>query len=258
MNIIATNSQSIDDISADFAGFLADSKISFCPRQRKSIKKLSDEYNARDVIVWEKSGPIMYSGGEKFFFHPSMAKVRISAYRKKGVLDPMIEACEIRENDHFLDCTLGLGADAIAASYFTPQGKVVGLEASAGICFTVKWGMHLYNSNMPWLNETIHRIKAINIDHNQYLQNLADNSFDIVYFDPMFRNPIYKSQAISPLREMANSDPLSEKSILEAMRVARRKVVIKERNGSSEFQRLKCHRIHGSRNNNVAFGVIDV
>ncbi len=256
MEIIATTTQSIDYLAPDFRAFLKESGISYVPRQRKSLARIQAENQVSAVIVWETPGPVMYLNGSKFFFHPSMAKVRISAFRKNETPDPLIQACELKEDDHFLDCTLGLGADAIVASYFTPRGKVVGVESSTAVSFIVKWGMRLYESNMLWLQETIQRIQVINQEHTQYLKDMEDNSFDIVYFDPMFRIPLMKSQAISPLREAANSAPLSEEAVAQACRVARRKVVIKERKGSSEFERLNCTDMCGSSNNNVAYGII--
>jgi hypothetical protein len=40
------------------------------------------------------------------------------------------------------------------------------------------------------------------------------------------------------------------------MRVARKKVVLKERNDSGEFDRLGFTHIQGSKNNPIAYGVI--
>ncbi len=259
MDILATTTQSkLDDNNPDFRAFLAESQIPYVPRQRQSLARIRTEHQVQAVIVWEAGGPVMYCHDHKFFFHPSMAKVRISTYRKDCIMDPLIKACGLKEDDHFLDCTLGLGADAIVASYFTPRGQVDGIESSLAVSHIVKWGMQLYKSNMPWLQEAIGRIRVINQDHNNYLPALDDNAYDIVYFDPMFRNPLLKSQAISPLREAANPDPLSEEAVSQACRVARRRVVIKERKGSSEFARLHCQRVSGSSNNNVAYGIIDI
>ena len=112
--------------------------------------------------------------------------------------------------------------------YFA-QGTVVGLESSRAIAMVVKWGMKLYDSPMTWLKEAANRIQVINSEHYQYLSDLDDNSFDIVYFDPMFRQPLLKSQAISPLRSLANPAPLDLRAIEQACRVARKRVVVKER-----------------------------
>jgi hypothetical protein len=187
-----------------------------------------------------------------------MAKNRLSIYRKQGTEDPFVRACEIEDGDTLLDCTLGLGADAIVASYFTPQGAVIGLESSPAIALVVKWGMKLYDSPMIWLKEAVNRIQVINSEHYHYLSNLPDNSFDIVYFDPMFRQPLLKSQAISPLRSLANPLPLDLKAIEQACRVARKRVVIKERSEGTELERLGCSTIIGGKNRKIAFAVIRV
>ena len=258
MQIVATTTQARNDIGSDFQQFLDESGIEYAPRQRKSLEKIRRESQAEGVIVWERSGPVLYWPESKFFFHPSMAKVRIALYRKKGQVDPLVEVCGLEEDDLFLDCTLGLGADAIVASNFTPRGQVVGLESSLPISQVVKWGMRLYESDMFWLQEAIQRIKVINCDHRTYLHQIADKSFDLVYFDPMFREPILKSQALSPLRKAANNNPLDLETIQQACRIARKRVVIKERRDSSEFSRLNCEEVIGSPNNKIAFGVIHI
>lgn len=258
MKIIATTPQSTRRIGEDFYQFLQESAIPLVDRDRKGLDKLCSENDADAVIVWKAAGPELYTGEEKFFFHPSMAKVRISGYRKRGIPDPMAEACQIRGKDSFLDCTLGLGADAIVASYFSSGGKIIGLESSVAAAMVVKWGMKLYRSKMEWLDRSIRGIEVIAADHRVYLKEAADKSFDIVYFDPMFRKPLYKSQSLSPLRYLANPEPLSLESIHEACRVARKRVVIKERQGSEEFIRLNCDQVCGSPHNNISFGIIEV
>lgn len=257
MPIIATTSQSANSINQKFAIFLRESGIKYVPRQKKSLASLCNEHNARGIIVWQPAGPVLKLGREEFYFHPSMAKVRLTNFRKKKTIDPFMQACEFTEYDHILDCTLGLGADSIVASYFCAGGKVVGLECSGIISHLIKWGMKMYKTDMSWLQEAIQRIKVINIEHVNYLRGLPDNSFDIVYFDPMFRAPLLKSQAISPLRELASPQPLREEAIKEAIRVARRRVVIKERRGSPEFSRLNIPGVLGSPNSKIAYGIID-
>jgi 16S rRNA (guanine1516-N2)-methyltransferase len=258
MQIIATTPQSGLKDDTNFNEFLAESGFSYIPRNRRSLEVLLQENQADGVVVWNNEGPVLYSGGDKFFFHPSMAKNRLSAYRKQGIEDPFVHACGIEDGDSLLDCTLGLGADAIVASYFTPNGVVVGLESSPAIALVVKWGMKLYNSRMSWLNEAIKRIEVINSQHYDYLSGLADNSFDIVYFDPMFRHALVKSQAISPLRSLANPLPLDLRAIEQACRVARKRVVIKERAEGTELERLGCSTIISGKHRKIAFGVIQV
>lgn len=258
MRIIATTPQSTADIDQDFAQFLEDSGFPFVSRNKKSLAYLLKENNAQGIVVWLPEGPVLYCGQEKFFFHPSMAKNRLASFRKFSIPDPMVKACALEENDSFLDCTLGLGADSIVASYFCSSGKVTGLESSTAIASIVKWGIKLYNSQILWLNKAVKRIELINCDHEAYLAQLEDSSYDIVYFDPMFRKPVLKSQAIAPLRLLANHAPLEKNVIDEACRVARKRVVVKEMPSGSEFSRLGIEKIIGSRHNKIAFGIIEV
>lgn len=260
MKIIATTTQSKSEavFYPELQAFLQETGIEFIKRERKSLEKIKSENRADAVIVWKREGPVLYGEkGEEFYFHPSMAKVRISSFRKFKTLDPMIEAFALQEKDEVLDCTLGLGADAIVASYFAPQGRIVGIEYSPLVATLVKWGMRMYHSSMEWLNQAIKKIEVVNADYKNYLRFLKDNSYDIVYFDPMFRKPVLKSQAISPLRGLANPDPVDAESLKEAIRVARKRVVMKEMFTSGEFERLGFKKIVGSPNNKIAYGVIE-
>ena len=264
MKIIATTTQSKKQCSDIFEDFILETGFQYISRDKKSIAKLLEDEQADYLIIWEEMGPIAYNhNAEKFYFHPSMAKKRLSTFRKKNQLDNLITVSNLSAGNSFLDCTMGLGADSIVASYFTQiselkeSPRVIGLESSVLIAAVVKWGMKLYQSRISWLNEAIKRIDVINTDHQDYLRKSPDKSFDVVYFDPMFRRPIYKSQAINPLRSSANHATIDLETIKEALRVARKKVILKERPSSSEFERLGINKIVHSKNNPIAYGVID-
>lgn len=257
MITIATLTQSGVEPDADFKKLLEESGIVYVPRNRKSLAKLAAENDAEAIMVWQPGGPVLYHQKEKIFFHPSMAKVRLAAFRNLGVPDPMVKAMGLLEDDSVLDCTLGLGADAVAAAYFACKGRVVGLEVSLPVAYAVKWGMKKYCSEMLWLEQAVHRVEVHHADHLKYLRGLPDQSFDIVYFDPMFRKPLLSSQAISPLRRYACREPLKMEAVNEARRVARKRVVIKERKDSGEFERIGCQRVEGSEHNKIGFGIIE-
>jgi len=99
---------------------------------------------------------------------------------------------------------------------------------------------------------------VINADHNQFLAQQASNSFDVVYFDPMFRQPLMSSQPLSPLRNLADPRPLSLDTIEEACRVARTRVVVKERSDGEEFRRLGIETILSTAGHKLAYGVINI
>ncbi|MDD3363582.1 MAG: class I SAM-dependent methyltransferase [Syntrophomonas sp.] len=256
MKFIVTTPQSIDSVNETMAEFMSDSGLEYIPRRSSSLAKLAAEHGAEGVIVWETEGPILYVENEKLFFHPSMAKVRIAEYRKKGREDLLIQACQLNKGDSFLDCTLGMGADSIVASYFSETGKITGLEYQSEVAHVISWGMKLYQGNMPWLNKAIKRVEIINSDHKKFLCQQGDQSYDIVYFDPMFTKPLLRSQPISPLRKLANHDALNKDTIQEACRVARKRVVLKTLLAGLEIERLGFQKIMGSKHNPITYGVI--
>ena len=102
------------------------------------------------------------------------------------------------------------------------------------------------------------RISVVNEDYLDYLRQQPDNSVDVVYFDPMFRKPLTASSSISPLRGVADHRPLSEDAVVEAFRVARLRVVMKEASGSGEFARLGFHSLVGGKYSKVHYGVIEL
>lgn len=258
MNIIVTTTQSKDIPDDNLNIFLKDTGLNYVPRHRKSIPSLINENKASAIIVWENSRPILYMEDQKFFFHPSMAKNRISGMRHALSYDIMAKACGIETGDSFLDCTLGMGADAIVASYLSGTGKIVGLEKSPGIYHVIKWGMHNYQSQMNWLEQAIHRIQVTQSDHIDFLKAQPDRSFDIVYFDPMFRKPLLTSQPLAPLRLLADPAALSIEAVSEACRVARKRVVMKEQVTSGEFERLGFRLSPGSKHNRIGYGYTDI
>ncbi|HWP96353.1 MAG TPA: class I SAM-dependent methyltransferase [Syntrophomonadaceae bacterium] len=257
MNLIITDSHREKEADAEMAEFIVDCGFPYYPR-KGSLARMSRQYEADGIIVWLPEGPVLHMEDEKFFFHPSMSRTRLGLYRKRDIIDPLVRACQLESDDHFLDCTLGLGADSIVASYFLPQGRVVGIESSPGIASVVKWGMKRYQSEYPWLREAIQRVEVVNMQHLNYLQNMVEDSFDVVYFDPMFRHPLLHSQPLAPLRLLANPAPLEPAVVEEACRVARKRVILKERHDSGEFERLGFDEIIMSRHNPIAFGRISL
>ena len=59
------------------------------------------------------------------------------------------------------------------------------------------------------------------------MKTRADKSYDAVYFDFMFESPNAKSHGIQVIREHAADDRITERHIEEAVRVARKSVVVK-------------------------------
>ena len=227
------------------------------PRERKTLKQLFAETGFTQAVVVSQ-GEIRWEDreGRRFFFHPSMSAVRVKRLRSGGS-DPLVESSGMRRGDEVLDCTLGMGADAIVASFAAgPEGRVVALESQLVIAALVEHGLRTYSTDRADLTEAMRSVEVVCADYRDYLPRLPDKSFDIVMFDPMFGETVRESSAMQALRPLANPEPLDPESVKEAVRVARRAVLLKERRGSGEFARLGFR--VAKEASKYAFGVIRV
>ncbi|MDD3648066.1 MAG: class I SAM-dependent methyltransferase [Candidatus Dojkabacteria bacterium] len=232
--------------------------VKYIPRRTNTLKKLLKIYDAEGILV-VNDGIINYTSkkGPKFFFHPNLAKIRITSLMK-GSNDRLIKTAQVEEGDSILDCTLGLGTDAIVFSYAVgKKGRVVALESSPIIYLLVCEGLKNYKTDIKELEDSIRRIEVKNDDHINYLRKLPSKSFDIVYFDPMFRTA-GKTNALKPLRKLADSKAIRTKSIKEARRVARKAVILKEQRSSGEFERLGFQLPNKKSRSGFEYGVIRV
>jgi hypothetical protein len=209
------------------------------------------------VLVAGKTGPVVHTPGGEYFFHLSMAELRINNL-KDGNPDHMIAAMGLAPGMSVLDCTLGLATDAIVASYAAgEEGRVVGLESSPLIAAIAADGLAGFTSDRPELTAALRRIAVVTADYNAYLPTLPAASFDVVYFDPMFRRPVRSSSSMQPVRHLADHRPVSAAALDAARRVARRRVVMKEAGGSGEFARLGFATVVGGRYSSVNYGVLE-
>ncbi|MGM0755306.1 MAG: class I SAM-dependent methyltransferase [Bacillota bacterium] len=206
----------------------------YVERRKQSVKQLAIKRG--DVLVVGKERFEWYQpNGEKFFFHPSSAMFRVKRLLR-GEKDPLIEAAQLKPGDSVLDCTLGLGSDAITASCAAgPNGKVVGIEKNPMTALLVREGLNTWETGVGEADEAMKRISVISGDSIEQLKKLPNRSFDIVYFDPMFEETIQESTSIAPLRHAAEYHFDHEMAMQEAIRVARKRVVLKDHWKSSRF-----------------------
>ena len=259
MKTIVTTSHKPDSEAVEMALTTALALNSeFVDRNRMSLEDLRRKYDTENIIVAANSILRLHTPQGEYFFHPSMSVPRIKAIRQ-GENDNMVDAMSLMPGDMVLDCTLGLGADAIVSGFVTgPAGIVVGIEAVPELALIVKQGLNNYVTESRVLRKAMDRISVECCPHEQYLDTLPENSFDVVYFDPMFRYPRTKSSSMAPLRGIVKYDPLTKHSIEEAIRVARKRVVMKENRFSREFKRLGFTNISGGKYSPVVFGIIDI
>ncbi|RPJ94436.1 hypothetical protein CW357_15360 [Rummeliibacillus sp. TYF005] len=215
----------------------------FIERRKRSVKKIA-EYESANVIVAGKNRYEYYPYGvtEPFFFHPSSAAFRLKRVAR-GEHDPFLEAVNLQEGDSMLDCTLGIGSDSMLAAYTVGEtGKVVGCEGNPNVAFIVCEGMKRYDITELPLLKCMGRIRVISILAIDYLKKQPDHSFDVVYMDPMFEEPIEESNNFAPLRDAGLHEALTDEWVYEAKRVAKKRVVLKAHFRSPLFERYHFKR----------------
>jgi len=236
----------------------AELKVPYIKRCDEPVDNLLESLNLNGLIIVSSTRISYRNSYCEFFFHPGLAKLRIKEIRD-GKTDQMIRAMSLQRGYSVLDCTLGLGTDAIVASYIAGgEGRVAGLENSTVISCLVRRGLSTYQEPQEDIASAMRRVKVIEADYREFLSKLPAGSFDIVYFDPMFRAPGCRSPAINALRPLASTGPVDVEAIEMAKKVASRRIVLKERRGSEEFKRLGFEKITGGRNSTVAYGIIDL
>ena len=104
-------------------------------------------------------------------------------------------------------------------------------------------------------NKVNYKIKNILEDNEIFNVISLDNDIDIIYFDPMFEKPIEESPQFLSLRGHIHEEPLSIDSFHQACRVAKYKVVIKERPFASIFKILQPHEWVGGKYSRIGYGV---
>lgn len=234
-----------------------DLQVPYLPRYEKgSLDDMLREHKIEALLIASRRGPRVYTAEGMFFYHPGMGTVRWQRVVQRGEADNFLKALAIVPGQRVLDCTLGLAADALLASHAVGKtGLVVGLEASPLLYFLTSRGIRSYPGKFPALTKDLRRIRVVQAEAGRYLKEQPDDSFDVVYFDPMFRIPVKKSSAMAPLRPLAYEKRLSTETVRDALRVAPR-VVIKERS-EEILKEYGCTAFIGTRYSAVHFGILE-
>ncbi|WP_236011148.1 class I SAM-dependent methyltransferase [Alicyclobacillus fructus] len=209
----------------------------FVPRGGRSLAQLLQDADA--VVVAADPAVIHVRGVEHpLFFHPSMAHQRLKRL-EQGESDRLIALAEIGPGDAVVDATIGLGTDALVfAAAVGPEGRMVGIERSP-VLYGLLRAVQAYGSEAhPREARLLQRVHLIHGDHLDWLRSQPDQSVDVVYFDPMFREPVRESTHMRPIRPVAWEASLAREALEEAKRVARRAVIVKERPKSGVFEAL--------------------
>ncbi|MFN4215089.1 class I SAM-dependent methyltransferase [Exiguobacterium sp.] len=226
-------------------------------RRKHSIETLMARHQS-GVLVFDKRRVeyTPFGTSEPFFFHPSSSVFRIKQLLRGGH-DPLVDIAGLQSGDRVLDCTLGLGSDSIVMSHAVGEdGRVTGIESEFVTAMLVREGMAVWIEKEEAINQAMRRIDVVHEDALLYLTSCATNSFDVVYFDPMFEKTISESVHLNPLRSLANDAPLSEELMREALRVAKKRIVLKAHFESEAFEQFGFTRI-SRKTSKLHYGYID-
>jgi hypothetical protein len=230
----------------------------YVERRKKSVQYLQSNFDD-DVIVVGKNRMELYVRGEKepIFFHPNSSSFRIKRIIN-GRKDPFVEAAKLSAGMSILDCTLGLASDSIVASFVVGKtGKVVGVEGNPIIAFLTKHGLKKWDSGMDKMNDAMRSIEVIAENSINFLKKCPDQSFDVIYFDPMFDEAIIESDGIKGIRKIALYEDVSKELIDQAKRVAKKRIVLKDHWKSQRFERFGFQ-VYRRKTAKFHFGVLEV
>ncbi|GAE34693.1 class I SAM-dependent methyltransferase [Halalkalibacter akibai] len=238
--MIVTTARKGADVLAEKAQTCSEQlKASFIVRKENSVQDLMDIYG-QDVLVVGKNKLTLHSksGGDPFFYHPNSSMFRVKQFIKTGY-DPLVETAGLKEGMSFLDCTLGLASDSLVAQLAVgATGSVTGLEANPTLAYIVRNGLQSWLEGGKEMLEAMRRINVLPVNHSSYLASLSDQSFDVVYFDPMFDQHLSGSTGIKGLKQFACHDDLNHQVIAHALRIAKTRVVLKDHFKSERFERF--------------------
>jgi hypothetical protein len=121
-------------------------------------------------------------------------------------------------------------ADAVVAAYAAGErGRVRALEASTILASIVGFGLSRYTHKDPDLVRAMRRVEVRTRDYVRALPELEPDSWDVVYFDPMFEQTFPDIRSMDLVHMLARNGLPDAEALHEALRVARRCVVIKDR-----------------------------
>ena len=254
---IITTGRKCQDNSIELAKeFAIKLSIPFIERKNLSVNKLAELHNVKYVLVAKKNSLRLVTENEEIFFHPSLAHLRIKNILN-GEGDRLIEAMNLQRGMKVLDCTLGLGTDSIVESFIVGEaGSVTALEINPYLAAVVEHGFKNFVDDTDKVIDSMRRIKVVNVEYLDFLKSAADDSFDVIYFDPMFRHSLERSSSLNSIRVVADKRALSIEAIEEARRVAKFRIVLKENAKSLEFERLGFKKICGGKYSPIHYGVL--
>ncbi len=250
-------------LEAQAREYAAELQVPYVPRSGLSVPGVFAACEAGRLLVAGQDHLRLRdrSSGTEYFFHPNLFQVR--AYNlMHGGHDHFLEAAQLHAGDSLLDCTLGFACEAaLAALTVGETGSVIGLESVPELALVSRVGTQSFTLHSATLTDALRRVQVVTADAREYLPGLADQSVDVVYFDPFFEHRLSGSEmSVSPLFVFGNPAPLDARTVEYACRVARRRVVIKHPRDEPlpEPVRERVTEVAANRKSRIVYSVLAV
>jgi hypothetical protein len=178
---------------------------------RRALAPMFDDSGADLLYVVARAhDEVRDRGGAACFVQQGLLASKLT----QGRAHPFIRA--LGDVETLFDCTLGLGSDAIHA-HAVLRCRIVGCEASLVLCALLEDGFARLGVDAQVKNA--HALET--------LRACGDDSFDVVTLDPMMTRPKRSAPSFEILRRLALHERASPELLIEARRVARKRVVLK-------------------------------
>ena len=228
-------------------------------QREDTLEEMASRYNVHGFLIYGKQLPYYWNGGEEYRFHMGTAVLRTSQM-EKGNQDRL---CRLLPVDGFcsvLDCTFGQAGDSSTMSwYLGDRGHVTALEKSDILYEIGRAGIAGYVDKEERLTQAVRRISLLHQDFKTFLSQAKPKSFDVIYFDPMFHHPVKREvNDMEGFRRAASYDGLEDEVLRLAMKVAKKRIIVKERPFSPLFRNGLFTEIHGKKGQTTAYGVINL
>lgn len=248
-NIIVTTSvKTTHDLDSHAEKIAHELNLQCVARNKKTIKQLLSI--AKGVLVVYKNKLSYIENNSELFFHLDTTALKI----KNSDNEPLIEIIG-NEKYSILDCTMGLAGDSILLSYYGHH--ITAIEKNNIIYLITSTGLKEYISSNEKINEAMKKITTFNSDCLDFLKNSHDDSYDIIYFDPMFSHNITESNNLSGITPLADTLFPYDDFIKEAQRVGRNKIIIKAHFKDNIFEKYNFKRII-RKNTKFHYGFINI
>lgn len=177
----------------------------------------------RPGVILTADGPRLQAPGlAPVLWHSGFAPFRM----RRGPEETLVAVLRLALDETVLDCTLGLGHDALVLA--NAGARVTAVERLGPVLLHAAVGLH-----RSWPAQT-RRITFRRDDHAALLERAPTRAFDHVFLDPMFpADRAGPGPILAPLRAIASGGRPTPALLADARRVARRSVVLRLASGEA-------------------------